>query len=308
MNVARHSGMSQPLYMAVKGRREELAIPDNIFQELKNGYTITAITNLAKLQELDRISGELAAKNIKTILLKGAHLLHTVFSNDLGARSMDDIDLLVRQEETVEASGVLESLGYLYLKAGDGERPTRMYIKNEGAITHAIHLHSHIVNVSNRYLDLVKASIDIDEIWSLATNDMMRDDHMLISLCEHAFRHGFARLGMLYDIHSFTGYLAGSIDWDELKRTSIRWSMETPVYYGLYLAKAFFGTEVQDGIFKALRPGGLSFFERRVIERVARKDYPDEREYFLFSIFQQRTLQGKLRFLKGCALARFGVK
>jgi len=308
LNVARHSGMSQPLYMAVKGRREELAIPDNIFQELKNGYTITAITNLAKLQELDRISGELAAKNIKTILLKGAHLLHTVFSNDLGARSMDDIDLLVRQEETVEASGVLESLGYLYLKAGDGERPTRMYIKNEGAITHAIHLHSHIVNVSNRYLDLVKASIDIDEIWSLATNDMMRDDHMLISLCEHAFRHGFARLGMLYDIHSFTGYVAGSIDWDELKRTSIRWSMETPVYYGLYLARAFFGTDIKDDTLSGLRPSGLSFFERLVIEKVARQDYPDESEYFLFCLLQKRRLADRLRFLKGCALARFGVK
>jgi len=310
--IAAHSNVTPLLYLSLRNRKDGVAVPAEVYQSLRFDYKASACRNSIMLEELSSVAGAFSAAGLKAIPLKGAHLLRTVFKDSVGARPMTDIDLLIRESDIAGAVTILGSSGYRYQPAGRSVRATRMYVKSPGAgIPSQIHLHTHIVNLSDSFMAFGARSIDMDDIWAAAVPDAaglfrMKDEHMLISLCEHGFRHGFARLGLIYDIDACVRFGGGRIDWDCVGSTAARWSMEAPLFHGLSLARLFFGTDVGGALPERLRPRGMSFVEKCAVRSILRCDYPDEKECFLFYLAQNRTLSGKARFLGSCVKARFG--
>jgi len=318
LRVARHSSVSPSLYLTTKHNEKELCVPDEIYKELKLDYTICSFSNQIKLEDFERVSFEFKKTNISFILLKGIHLLNTAFSFDSGARAIGDIDILVKEDDLVDASRILTVLGYKYLEPSANARPTRMFIKkSETGVELAVHLHTHIVNLSEIFLDDDLARINLDDIFSSANVTaplfgkdaglLMKNEHMLISLCEHGFRHGFARLGLLYDIHKFIGYAENNLDWQEVKRTSSNWSIKAPVCQGLYLSRLFFGTNIEADFLSQLCPKGFSLLERYLLTRIAKYDYLKEYEYPFLYFLQKKSLFSKARFLRTCFSNKFRI-
>ena len=316
LKLSRHSALSPALYLATKNSHE-VRLPDEIASSLKSDYMASAFSNAIKLEEFGGIAPALAKEDIDVILLKGIYLLHTVFRGREGARPIGDIDLLIRKECMTEAGRCLESLGYARLQAGRNSRTTAMYVKkHDTGIVFSIHLHEHIVSLSRLFLNVGWQAVDIDEIWRHAVFQvrdaketnlyLMKDEHMLLSLCEHAFRHSFARMSLLYDIHVFFNSVWGRLDREAFIDAARRWSLDGPAYQALYLARTFFGTGVDDALFRALRPRGFGALERYVIGRIARNDFPEERECFMLYFMKNKTISDKARFMLACLRARFG--
>ncbi|MBI4982172.1 MAG: nucleotidyltransferase family protein [Candidatus Omnitrophica bacterium] len=318
LRVARHSSVSPSLYLAAKHNEKKFCVPDEIYKELKLDYTICSFLNQIKLEDFERVSFEFKKTNISFILLKGIHLLNTAFSFDSGARAIGDIDILVKKDDLVSASRIITVLGYKYFESLTNARPTRMFIKkSETGIELAVHLHTHIVNLSEKFMDKDLTSINLDDIFSSANvaaplfgkdaGLLMKNEHMLISLCEHGFRHGFARLGLLYDIHKFIGYAGNNLDWQEVKRVSVSWSIKVPVCQGLYLSRLFFGTNIEADFLSQLCPKGFSLLEQYLLGRVAKQDYLKEYEYPFLYFLQKKPLFSKTRFLKTCFSNKFRI-
>lgn len=87
------------------------SFPDHVIKALKPYYTLNKFSNVLLLQEASTILDRLRKGGVDCIVLKGMSLLETTYQ-DIGARKMGDIDLLVKPIEAQKAIQLIESLGY----------------------------------------------------------------------------------------------------------------------------------------------------------------------------------------------------
>ena len=80
--------------------------------ELSSDQLRSAGRNAVLLKEAEAIASALEAESIPALFLKGIALLETIYTG-LMARTMADIDLLLRADDLEEASAVLRGCGYV---------------------------------------------------------------------------------------------------------------------------------------------------------------------------------------------------
>ena len=86
-------------------------IPEYARVILENGHRQNVIRNIwlkERWKELDKILSE---ENISHVLLKGMALEHTIYDS-LGLRQMSDIDILIRQDDSINAWQILQDHGF----------------------------------------------------------------------------------------------------------------------------------------------------------------------------------------------------
>ncbi len=76
----------------------------------ESAYVQTAALNLARLASLAQLCRDLAAVNAEPILLPGASLLRLY--SDVGCRSMEDMDLLIRADRRAQVADTLAAQGW----------------------------------------------------------------------------------------------------------------------------------------------------------------------------------------------------
>lgn len=87
-------------------------LPNRFSAYLKNSFLLNLCRNIQLTRFLEESLGILNNLNIKTVLLKGIALEHTVYGNQ-GLRQMNDIDVLVPQNEIMLAYNALLSEGFV---------------------------------------------------------------------------------------------------------------------------------------------------------------------------------------------------
>jgi putative nucleotidyltransferase-like protein len=92
-------------------RRGELDMPADLRAEVELAAIQVAVRNLALTAELGLILRTLEAARIACAPLRGIALSEAL-GDDLGARPMGDLDVLVRRGDVERTAGVLASLGY----------------------------------------------------------------------------------------------------------------------------------------------------------------------------------------------------
>ncbi|MDD5730497.1 MAG: nucleotidyltransferase family protein, partial [Candidatus Omnitrophica bacterium] len=105
---------------------------------------------------------------------------------------------------------------------------------------------------------------------------MMSAEHMLLAVCIHGLSHGFSRINLLFDLHSFISRYRDSLDWDRLQILSRNWGAAGAVYIGIRLARDTFGTEIPREFLEELKPQGESFLEKHFLKYVKNNDFPSE--------------------------------
>ena len=112
MLTARKHGCVPMLFLQLKKDNLQTFIPSNILNTLKLTYQTNSLRTMLLVQETKKVADELHHNEIPVILLKGAATFADHLYDDLPARSMQDIDILVQPEHLREVVKVLDGLGY----------------------------------------------------------------------------------------------------------------------------------------------------------------------------------------------------
>lgn len=313
--IADYSRVTALLFNCIKDRRKNIFIPDDIYSKLKREYQLNTMRNLLLLDELDRLHDVLKSKGIPFILLKGIGLVNTVYSSAIGTRKMTDIDIMVKESDVEKIDSVFKDLGYHLPPADIGyvarmkqARKAVMYFKRKSEIEKfsPIHLHWHPVNISRPFFETYWTAVDMDEIWNEARQFWRDDDvrlllgheHSVIFFAVHAFSHGFSRIDMIYDLHSYITAYDRAMDWTKIKRLAKQWRVELPLRMGLVLSKRMFDTPVPETIFGDLYPKRQSMIEMWCQQYAFTNSKPREDINALLYYAHSDGVAGKLNFLK----------
>jgi hypothetical protein len=114
--IADTEGVAPLLHWQVKTGAIMDEWPSEVRQFMQARYYRTTAQNTLLFQELERILAAFESAQIPVIVLKGAALAQTIYSEP-GLRPMGDLDLLIQQDNLAEALMVMQNLSYLPVNA-----------------------------------------------------------------------------------------------------------------------------------------------------------------------------------------------
>ncbi len=282
LDMARKNGISQKLFTILKELHDNNIIEfiteteKAFFNKLRHDYLYTAAKNTMLYSEFGRVVNSLRDKDIDVMAMKGAVLAELVYQ-DIGTRSMSDVDLLIRKEDIAKADTVLNTLGY---KAADlspfdsKETPdnyltTRDYRSSKPGKP-SFHVHWHIVNSS--IPAPYSSTIDMNDIWKDAvsveiagtTLKSMSPHHSMIHLSEHAMRvtHSASKLIYLVDVASLIKRYGDALDWNKTVRTGKAYGVDNFIHNILKLTLLTTGVNIPERVLNSLKPEKRTVWER----------------------------------------------
>jgi hypothetical protein len=247
LGLAAWHRLSPMLYRHLRGCR---AAPSRVVDALEATYFSNAARNLFVGEALRRVLEALSAADAPAMLLKGAALVESVYS-DPALREMLDLDILVPAPRLDAANAALEAIGYVPASPLRSERDTpawtRVHHHHDPALVDehqiaAVELHHHVAMEDER------AHFDIADMWERARPVAGPPPHLLPSredlllhVCLHFTR---SRLGGSYRLGGSGGALAQLCD--------IAWIIgrEPPDWGSLVIAARSYGIDAR--IFLAL--------------------------------------------------------
>lgn len=178
-----------------------MTLPPALARHLHLRDAAREIDHAAHVAMLRRIDAELAARDLRAVVLKGALLAERLYPRP-AARFTTDIDLLVAPDALDRALRALRGVGY---EAYDG--PEEEHFRRAGHHLHLyqdgappLELHFHAYRGFGEILaapPLLARSESVDGFTAIRA---LAPDDELLYLAVHAAAHRFSRLGWLYDL------------------------------------------------------------------------------------------------------------
>ncbi|PLT92540.1 nucleotidyltransferase family protein [Sinorhizobium medicae] len=110
--------------LAVAARKYADDIPEDVRQYLSLIYDRNAQRNRRLLAQLTEAASCLNRIGVEPVLMKGAAILISQKMDEIGARMLTDLDILVRPADMVSSIGALKDIGYeVRLAGGNGSWP-----------------------------------------------------------------------------------------------------------------------------------------------------------------------------------------
>ncbi len=229
------------LYQKVKRFGPSFRVPPDVLERLRGIYLINTARNMRLYHELSNVLKMFNDEGIPVIVLKGVHIAEIVYEN-IGLRSMTDMDLLFRKKDLAIAQRKLMEAGYY-------PHNNRLPLDIHWSIEHNI-VPPLPIDEEGLWQRAQPASIAGVEVLVLSREDL------LLHLCLHlSFHHlfGFAGVRTLYDIRETIRHYKTTMDWDELKGRAREWRAGNAIYLALLLAKELVSAEVPDSILATLK-------------------------------------------------------
>lgn len=308
---AQQEGVSAVLFHNITKHRLEYLIPQESYRDLSNHYYTNLKRNMAIIGELREALATFQEAGIPCIVLKGIALAEHVYPS-IAMRGMSDVDILVRKDDLFKVDDYLSSLGYISQDSSVakaihnpvGYLASLEYRKDAKSPLN-LHVHWHTVNTSVPATMFVER-IDINRLWEnsamTAVADshalMLRPEHLIIYLCEHALRvgHSFDRLILVCDIFFTIKAFENIIDWDFIAEESRRFGLSRFVYYGLSIVKHHTSLGIPDECFTQLKPSDMSWGEKFFLSLQLNNRRIRGSSYFIY-LAMNRGLSDKIRFI-----------
>jgi hypothetical protein len=249
---------------------------------IRNGVLAEALSQI--LRAADR-------RGLDLLVRKGAYL-STVVYQDVGARSMSDIDLLIRRADVEKGVELLAGLGYVSGRVAADMSRIEPYTRQETAVMSLT-----IPNIPTMVrLDLnpVVPAVEVDlttglfergtgysfpveEVFAAAQPVQLFDaparvaatGHFLIDLCAHLYRHAKSvtcihrgtdlNLCRFCDVARFARRVTELDGWSEAVRTTVASGLQRPLYFALYWTEHVYPGCVPGSVLAALRPDDDDF-------------------------------------------------
>jgi len=219
-----------------------------------------AKTNLALAGETMRLHEAFAEAKIEVLFVKGA-TLEALLYRDFAIKHSQDIDLLVRPEDSRAARALLEGLGYRLIGAPPPVEEFRLALmragRREWEFRHetrriVVELHWRLV-----YNEHLARGVDLSapKQWvRIGERDAptLARAPLFVYLCAHGAQHGWARLKWLADLAAL---LAQAGDTPELFRAAEEAGAGRCAAQALALCETLFGLEPPEALSAKLRGG-----------------------------------------------------
>jgi hypothetical protein len=260
---ARWHRLAGMLYYHLRNPEYSQRVPDQILDQLKGDYRRITAQFLYTRSELGAILMAFEAKTIPVIVLKGAGLVGSVYTEP-GMRPMSDIDLLVPDHRVVEAQSTVQCLGYSAVEdASNREGHWSLHqhlpklVRTENPIV--VEVHRHIVRLDS------PLAFDINEFWSRARETssggtsayLLAPEDLLVHLCLNFFRdrrfQSARALCQLCDIAEVIQHYR-TIDWETLGKRSETYGVAGPLACSLHLARSLLDAPIPEETVRSLAP------------------------------------------------------
>lgn len=227
-------------------------VPSFVQSELRRQFQIVYAQNTQLFHTLGKVLGALANHNLPVLPLKGVYLAEHIYDN-IGLRSMCDLDLMVHRSDIQALRVVLGSLGFDEGHEISDEFRAYLgkdvkFIQRESRIK--LEAHFHIVNRDSAL------NLTADELWirseptsiaSISTDTLSYEDHFL-HLCYHNCQHHFALMNHLIDIHLLITLNNGRLNWRRIFSTAKRWGALNSLILNLDLVNRLLGTDISETV------------------------------------------------------------
>ena len=247
IDTSRKHHISPLLYQYLK--TIESQVPPEILQTFRTDYFQNAIRNLELYRNLADVLKSLHQAHIPIIPFKGLFLAEHVYKN-IAARSMSDVDLLVKREELDRARDILLKFGFNPMSGLDQIAPKEYQLSFYHSKSNLIlELHWLIINPKHRvHLNtaaLWERSLP-SQISGVPVRILTAEDQIL-QLCMHASDHVFGHgLRAMVDIKKTLLHYDKEIDWTLLSQRALEWGVTRSLFVNLWLAKKLLNAPVPD--------------------------------------------------------------
>jgi len=291
-----------------------------IFQkeQLHQTYSVNTIRNMLILHDAEIVLTALRNAGIPAAGLKGVYLLENVYP-DIGSRSMNDIDLLVKKQDLPKSLAVLQELGYqveTYFDLADENIDTK-HVPPMTKPGHAIvELHWTLLEEDEPF------TIDAEALWQralpakIANVDAMTlgPEDLILHLCLHLTYQHYLTLGLrgLMDIAQVIHKFEKKIDWKKLAQIAQSWGAERVTALTLKLVETQLGMPIPPEVFTLLIPESIEpkLLEDARLQLLDRVRFEDHFTPDLVELSAKKGLFSKLKiglqrvFIPRLALAR----
>ena len=238
LRLSEHHRILPALHSAVYGRED---VPAGIQSALRSRFQTNAMKALRFTAELARVTRAFADSGIEVLAHKGPALAQ-LLDRDPALRQFGDLDLLVRSGDVARSRLVLRQLGYepqLQLSP----RQEKAYLHSGYEYVFGLNDDRNLIELQWRILPrfyaiefdmdaMFERSIEI-QIEGFRVRILCSEDLMLV-LCVHAAKHGWAHLGMLRDIATLADL---ELDWEWVQAEARRLGIFRILLVSLLLAR-----------------------------------------------------------------------
>jgi hypothetical protein len=261
---ATNHGIRPLLYHQLTSLDSDVKIPGAVLEPLRQAFLVNGLRNTLLYQDLAKILEAFRQDDIAVIVLKGAHPGQLVYEN-IAARPMADIDLLVKPGDLTKVAATLAVLGYccdVEMKNIHGwleQHPTSAHLPPFSKGAHPrIEVHS---KISHR-----QKSEDLEGFWQRARAAVIAEhetrvlspEDLIVQLCLHTSQHSFSQgIRPLWDIAQTVRHYEKEMRWDKVQACASPWRAERYVYLSLLLSRKMTLAPVPDSALELLQPQGL---------------------------------------------------
>jgi hypothetical protein len=239
-------GLYPLLYIHIKEVQHCHLVPQEFMNRIKKAYHENTARNMLLYHELKRIIRAFRSAGIDAILLKGAALAKIVYE-DIGLRSMSDLDILVKQEDVVHIEEIMSSLNYVSVVGQQEEKWDEKHFH----LPQYKHRENNTVVEIHRNITEKSIFLDTDQWWKRArpvTIDgcdayIPSPEDMLIHLCIHLYNHGYVNnimLRGLCDINETIVHYKDEVNWNLLRNIINKHGIHKQVNSIFYLVREIY--------------------------------------------------------------------
>jgi hypothetical protein len=252
-------------------RQLGIALPEKVAGELRQVYFENLARNLLLYRELGKLLRRLGELNISVIALKGAYLASAIYEN-IGLRSMGDVDLLVKKKDLPCIKQVLLALGAdpdTKNQESDQGHHHYQYILPKSGLLVEIHWSLH------RYH---RSQIDIEGVWSRAHSAALADnpimalspEDLFLHLCLHILTNSDSmRIRMLCDLGEVVRFYGSDLRWQEIGTRAKEWGIAHAVYVFLRLVRELHQLTVPEDWLASFQPDNyFEYYPELVLEQI----------------------------------------
>ncbi|HEY5021236.1 MAG TPA: nucleotidyltransferase family protein, partial [Gemmatimonadaceae bacterium] len=233
-----------PLVDQYLTRHGSRGVPPHVFGHLRDGAQASAVRSLRLSAQLVSVLRAFESEGIEAMPFKGPSLALLVYGN-LSLRQFDDLDILVRRNDIERARRALSGIGFA---------PVLAYSDDQRASIQLSGHHEQLVDASSGttvelhwLLNHRAQSRESSErqwweneqavsIGGVAAHTLGREN-LLLYLCMHGGKHGWARLAWLSDLaHALRAY--PDADWSWIWRRGRETGSTRMLTVGVGLARA----------------------------------------------------------------------
>lgn len=270
LNGARSHGITSLLHQKLTNANLLDLIPQQARQTLQNEYLILAARALVLRLQMQKLLASFNKAGIEVIVLKGAALAETIYSDFL-LRPYGDIDLLVQERDWEIIGKTLSELNFSISGSDFANRLPRLTKFDVAQHLHFLDDQGTNLELQFDPLQLGLGIKTINEIWQCAdvariagvTTKILSPEYQLLHLCVHLNKHGYRRLLWFIDIalHIKSSF----IDWKKLRALAKTEGVLPSIYFTLYYLNVFFGRLVPSAVIESLKP---DFVKRLVWQKL----------------------------------------